>query len=349
MLARLKQIMAQPNIAVDLGTANTRVCAPDRAVLSEEPSQLSQITRGDVQQIKDEYIAYLNSKLFFAPLRGGVIVDVDKAAQLLRPMVRKSKKSLRPPVILACAPTDTSEKERALLAKAVLDAGARRVAIIPEVWAAALGAGLDVDRPSAQALIDMGHGVTDLAVIAGGRLIAAMAVRTACGELQKAVRSAVIERHKVYLYARDVEMLTNHVAALAERQRPAPSKSCFSGMDIIKRRKATIELDDGDVVRALEPVVERIIGMILRGLRQLPTEIQGQIARAGISLTGGGACVKGMDTLIARHANLEVRVAPDPIHSVINGASQALESWKERDGWWEQIAWPRLSPWLGQA
>ncbi|ADK85552.1 cell shape determining protein MreB/Mrl [Desulfarculus baarsii DSM 2075] len=341
MLSLIRHIVGQPNIAVDLGTANTRVYAPESDRFTEEPSKVSQIDRRRAEVIGDEYIAYLNSKLFFAPLRGGVVVDVDRAANLLRPLVKKSKSGFRQPVTLACAPTDTSEKERGLLAKALLNAGASRVAIIPEVWAAAMGAGLDVHDHAAQALIDIGHGVSDLAVIAGGRLIGASAVRTACGDLQKAVRLAVIQRRKVYLYASDVERLTHELTALSEPGRPERKLMSFNGMDIIKRRKVAVELGSDEIVAAMEPVVNRIIKMIQQSLRGLAPEIRRDVTAAGLCLTGGGACVKGMDRLIAQRTGLTVRVAANPIHSVINGAGKALAAWKQQQNWWDNVAWPR--------
>lgn len=343
MLSIFKQLTTLPNIAIDLGTANTRVYASGLDKITEEHSLIRYINQNKKTQISDEYISYINNKLVSKPLRGGVIVDINNAIALLKPLVKRTRKGLRRPISLSCAPTDTSEKERKLLAKAVLRAGASRVAIIPEVWAAAIGAGIDVTLPQAQALIDIGEGVTDMAVIRDGRLIFASAVRTACSDLQKAVRTAIISRHKVYLYPAEVERLTHEIASMSQQQALPHKPITVKGMDIIKRREVSIEVNNKDIISAMEPVVYKILKMIKLGLQKLPESTSREILESGICLTGGGACINGIDRLIALRTNLDVRIAPDPIHSVINGAIQTLQDYKEKKHWWETIVWPDLS------
>lgn len=343
MFSKLKEIMKQPCIAVDLGTANTRIYSSELGQIIEKPSSIPQLTDSKTTFVSDEYLAYLNSKLVSMPLRGGVIVDIKKAITLLRPLLKKTRKGLRHPISLASAPTDTSDKERELLAKAVLHAGASRVAIIPEVWAAAIGAGIDVTLPYAQVLIDIGEGVTDMAVIRDGRLIYASAVRTACSDLQKAVRSAIVVKHKVCLYLDEVERLTHEISSMSQGQPSSPKLITVSGMDIVKRCKVTIDVNKQDIISAMEPVVHRILKMIDGGLRKLPKTISSELLESGICLSGGGACINGIDRLIASRTNLDVRIAPDPIHSVINGEIATLNYWKGHQNWWQNIAWPRLS------
>lgn len=340
MFAGLKKIMLRPNIAIDLGTANTRIYASDLGQITEEPSLIRHIRQDTGAHGPDKYISYLNSKLVSMPLRGGVIVDINNAISLLKPLVKRTRKGLRQPVSLACAPTDSSEKERKLLAEAVLHAGASHVAIIPEVWAAAIGAGIDVDRPCAQVLIDIGEGVTDMAVIRDGRLVFAAAVRTACADLQKAVRTAVIARHKVCLYPAEVERLTHEIVSFSQ-PRTLPGKPItVAGVDIIKRCEVRVAVDNSEILNALEPVADKILRMIDAGLRKLPARLAGEIVESGICLTGGGACIKGIDRLIAARTKLDVRVGVDPIHSVINGAIQSLQYWQGKKLWWENIDWP---------
>ena len=343
MLSRLKQLITQPNIAVDLGTANTRIYASELGKFAEEPSLIRHIKNDEKTHISDEYISYLNSKLVSMPLRGGVIVDINNAINLLKPLVKRARKGLRQPVSLACAPTDTSDKERELLTEAILHAGASHVAIIPEVWAAAIGAGIDVTLPLAQVLIDIGEGVTDMAVIRDGRLIYASAVRTACSDIQKAVRAAIMARHKVYLYHAEAERLTHEISSMSQQQAFPQKLITVNGIDIIKGRRVTIEVNNKVIISAMEPVVYKILGMIELGLKNIPENASCEILESGICLTGGGACIDGIDRLIALRTNLDVRIAPDPIHSVINGAIQTLNYWKGKEFWWENIVWPKLT------
>ncbi|MFH1673790.1 MAG: rod shape-determining protein [Pseudomonadota bacterium] len=343
MFSRLKQIITQQNIAVDLGTANTRIYTPGIEQITEEPSSVRHTKNNEITEISDEYISYLNSTLVSMPLRGGVIVDIKNAITLLKPLLKRTGKWLRHPVSLACAPTDTTDKERGLLAEAVLHAGASHVAIIPEVWAAAIGAGIDPTLPYVQVLIDIGEGVTDMAVIRDGRLIHASAVRTACSDFQKAVRSVVMSRHKVYLFPAETERLTHEISSMSQQQVCPNKLITVNGIDIIKRCRVTIEVNNKDIISAMEPVVYKILKMIKFGLQKLPESASCEILESGICLTGGGACIKGIDRLIALKTNLDVRIAPDPIHSVINGAIQTLDYWKEKERWWENIVWPKLS------
>jgi len=343
MFSRLKKIISQPSIAVDLGTANTRIFSSEFGQIKEKQSLIRHTNDSKQNLVSDEYLSYLNSKIFFMPLRGGVIVDIKNAINLLRPLVKETRKGLRHPISLASAPTDTSDKERELLAKAVLDAGASHVAIIPEVWAAAIGAGMDVTSPYAQVLIDIGEGVTDLAVIRDGRLIYTSAVRTACSDLQKAVRSAIVSRHKVYICPAEAERLTHTISSISQGQSFNPKLITVNGNDIFKGHKVTINVNEQDIIKALEPVINKILKMIELNLSKLSMTISSEILESGICLSGGGACISGIDRLMALRTKLDVRIAPDPIHSVINGEIETLNYWQGHKNWWQNIFWPKLS------
>jgi rod shape-determining protein MreB len=342
IFSRLKKIMSKPSIAVDLGTANTRIFSSELGQIKEKPSMIRHTKDSKKKLISDEYLSYLNSKLFFMPLRGGVIVDIKNAVNLLRPLLKETRKGLRHPISLASAPTDTTEKERKLLAEAVLNAGASHVAIIPEVWAAAIGAGMDVNSSKAQVLIDIGQGVTDLAVIRDGRLIYTSAVRTACSDLQKAVRSAIISRHKVYICPAEAERLTHTISSISQRQSFNSEFITVDGNDIVTGHKMTINVNEQDIINALEPVINKILKMIELNLSKLSMSISREILESGICLSGGGACISGIDKLIALRTKLDVRRAPDPIHSVINGEIETLNYWEGHKNWWENIFWPKL-------
>ncbi|MGA1870858.1 MAG: rod shape-determining protein [bacterium] len=343
MLSRLKQIIPPPHIAVDLGTATTRIYASEREKMIEEPSLIRHITQNKKIQTSDEYISYLSSKLVSMPLRGGVIVDIKKAITFLKPLVKGSRKWWRSPISLACAPTDTSDKEREILTRAVLHAGASHVAIIPEAWAAAIGVGMDVTLPLAQVLIDIGEGVTDMAVIRDGRLIYTSAVRTACSDIQKAVRAAIIAKHKVYLYPAEVERLTHEISSLSQQEEFSNKLITVNGIDIIKRCRVSIEVNNKDIISAVKPIISKILEMIESSLQKLTRRASYEIIESGICLTGGGACIRGIDKLIALRTKLDVKIAPDPLYSVINGAIQTLHYWKEKEYWWEHIVWPQLT------
>lgn len=340
MFGKLAQFVEPPGIAVDLGTANTRIYAFGTGRLIEKPSSVSLVK--EKTEISDEYFRYINSTLVTAPLRGGVIVDLKNAVSLLKPMIVKTRKLFKSPISLACAPTDTTEAERGLLCSALVASGASRVAIMPEVWAAALGAGVDPTLPTAQLLIDIGEGVTDLAVFRGGRIIFSSAIRTACGDIHKAVRSTIMARYKIKVFEHEVERLSNEIATInqqLDRQRLIH----ISGIDVVKRGEISTAVDSRIIVEAILPVVSKITEMIDTSLKKLPEKVYCEILDSGVCLTGGGACIEGMDGLIAAKTRMAVKIAPDPLHAVINGATQTLHYWNGKKCWWDNIAWPGMT------
>lgn len=342
MLSKLSQIMPQPSIAVDLGTANTRIYASLLGEVTERPSSI-RLADGKTNNISDEYSQYINNKIVTKPLRGGVIVDLKNAIALLKPLIKKTRRFLLAPISLASAPTDTTENERDLLRKALGNAGASHVSIIPEVWAAAIGAGIDITYPNAQLLIDIGDGVTDMAVFGDGRIIYSSSVRIACSDIHRSVRSEIMSKHKKYLYDNDVEWLTHDISPILNKQKNNYEMICINSFDIINRCNAKCLVRKIDILNVIEPVVNKIVRMIETSLKKLPDKIYCEILESGICLTGGGACIEGMDRLIAFRTNMEVRIAPDPIHAVINGAAQTLNYWNGKKCWWKNIVWPNLS------
>ncbi len=342
MFKRLKKMMSRPSIAIDLGTANTRIFSSDIGQVRERPSSVRPSDVSENSAFPGDYISYLNSKISYNPLRGGVIVDIYNAINLLKPLLKETRRGIRPPISLASAPTDTTPKERELLAKAIIEAGASHVAIIPEVWAAAIGAGIDVSSERAQVLIDLGEGVTDLAVIRDGQLIYTAAIRTACSDLQKAVRSAIVSRHKVYVCRTEAERLTNTISSIITGESQNPRYITIQGNDIFKGHDVTTDISEKDIVNAMEPVINRILKMVKFNLKRLSGSVYDEITESGICLSGGGALISGIDKLIESQINLDVRIAPDPIRSVIDGEIETLKYWNGHKNWWENIFWPDL-------
>lgn len=343
MISIIKRIMRKSGIAIDLGTANTRIYSHEGQMIAEEPTIVSRVRPGNGTPKGDEYIAYLNSKLVSCPLKGGVIVDLETAVSLLKPLFKRARRGFRQPVSLACAPSNSTDRERQILVEAIRHAGGAQVAIIPETWAAALGAGLDVYGPRAQMLIDLGDGVTDMAVFRDGRLIYARAIRTACSDLQKAIKTAAINRYRVCPYTEDVQKLTNEIDSAAEENGSQNGFLPVKGIDVGRGKEASFAMSRQEVVRAMEPTLSRILGMIEMGLRNLPEKVFREVQMSGICLSGGGSCIKGMDRLIAARTQLTVNIAPEPMHAVIRGAGQTLLSWGENGAWQEKTTWPIFS------
>ncbi|MGH9802310.1 MAG: rod shape-determining protein, partial [Blastocatellia bacterium] len=198
--AGLRKLVAPPDLAIDLGTANTRLYALGHGLIANEPSLIRfQQYTGEVEAVGAQ-AAWLSSNDPYSPtvspLHAGVVADIEAASSLLKPFLKRAQRfGLFKPRVLACAPTDACEEERAALIEAAQRAGASEVYIAPEPLAAAIGAGMDVASHYAQMIVDIGDGVTDIAVVRSGSLILTSAVRTACSDLRNAVAQMVSFRH----------------------------------------------------------------------------------------------------------------------------------------------------------
>ncbi len=186
-----------PRLAIDLGTANTRIFAQGEGLIAETPSEIGP-----------------NPDAPLLPLRGGVVVDVDAAAHLLSSLIRRTRWfGQAEPEAIVCAPTDLRQNERSALIGAMCKAGISILSVAPEPLAAALGAGLNIGSSYAQMVIDIGAGVTDIAVIREGRIIHAKAIRLACRDMEAAISDAVGARYGIKLNRTESELLVKKVGA----------------------------------------------------------------------------------------------------------------------------------------
>jgi rod shape-determining protein MreB len=338
--------MQHPALAIDFGTANTRIYNSSNGKTIDRPSSIGLVT-GTSVNITDDYFQYINSKISTKPLRSGVIVDLKTATLLLKPFIKKTGRYLFAPIILTCAPTGTTEKERDSLRRALMNAGASQVPIIPEVWAAASGAGIDVTLSRAQCVVDIGAGVTDLAVFRDGRIMYCKSIRLACSDLQRAVRSTVMSKYRIQLFDIHNEKLIHVIPflplSLQSEQERNRSTLDFSGIDIIERKEVHRCITKNDLSNSIAPVLQKILTMIELSLKKLPEKLYCELLESEIILTGGGACIEGMDRLIAYRTDMQVRVPSDPLHLVINGAIQTLNFWNGKKCWWENMVWPKVA------
>ncbi len=333
-LPGLRRAFADPDLALDLGTANTRVCSSRRGLIVDEPSLVGvSADSGSVSAVgaRARRLADRGTAHAVRPLRAGVVDDVDAAAAMLAPMLRRAGGlGLVRPRVLACVPTDACETERAALVEAVSRAGAGSVRIVPEPLAAAIGCGLDVASPYAQMIVDIGDGVTDIAVIRSGEVTISNAVRTACSDLYSAVRSAVASEYGITIDALEAERLTREAGV---GPTAGGVRLYGSGTRMPRGERIEFAIGSADVARATDPAVRSIVDALCETVRNLPVLTSCEIIESGICLTGGGARLRGMMELLAEATSLDVRPAADPLHAVINGARKML-SVGRRTGFW---------------
>lgn len=327
-LPGLRRIIGCPDLAIDLGTANTRVFASGYGIIADEPSIVSLAPDtgliAAVGQEAAQLAAFGEEFIPLYPLNSGVVSNLEAATSLLRHIMERVEwYGLIKPRAIVCVPTDACEEERAAVIEATQRAGAAAVVLVPEPLAAAIGAGLDVSSPYARMLVDIGDGVTDIAVIRSGEPVMTAAVRTACSDLHAAVSRMVSERYGVRLFPMESQRLTHRVGSLADST--GELWVFAQGIETDSGAPVRLRVSSLDLLEAIEPVLEVITRSIEETVRSLPPEISCEVIESGICLTGGGANLREITRRLAQATSLDVQPAKDPMRAVINGARQMLQ------------------------
>lgn len=330
---RVRRWIADPALAIDVGTATTRVSVAGRSRMLERPSVANSLEIRPTQCGRSPGGHQSSTHGQPVPaLRAGVVVDCDAAAAVIGGLFRHVRwLGLIKPRVLACAPTDVSPEERSALVRALEIAGGRPMTVVPEPLAAAIGAGLDVADSHAQMVVDIGEGVTDIAVIRSGRLIHASAIRVACSDLHEAVRTLAANRYAASLSREEAARLTRVVgsifpSALADR---VPARSDRAA----ETDEPDLAIRRNDLWTVLDPIYASIVGQVRRTLHDLPPLVGCEVLETGICLTGGGALLRGMSDRLFAETRVATRVAEYPAHAVINGAAIMLHSGLEAKMW----------------
>ena len=182
-----------------------------------------------------------------------------------------------------------------------------------------------------------------MVVFRGGRIICHATVHIACSDLHRSIRSTILARHRVQLEDVSVEKLTHVISSMVNEQESNVEIFDMCGIDAVQGKRVNCCVNKRDVINAIEPVLMKLAVMIANFLKKLPDKIYYELLESGITLTGGGACIAGMDKLIASKTNIKVIVAIDPLHAVINGARQSLNYWIGKKDGWEDLTSPKLT------
>jgi rod shape-determining protein MreB and related proteins len=325
LFSGISNFFSGTDIALDLGTANTRLFAAGKGLLADVPTRLRPLRHSKRLDVNSPDLkGAVDRPKSAALLRGGAVVDVGAASQLLKRLLKRANyfSCFIRPRILVCAPTCLSDREGIALVEATRQAGARAVAVVPEPLAAAVGAGLEVCSPYAQMIVDIGEGVTDVALIREGSLIQTAATRVAGNELHKAVQRMAKERYQIRVSKKTAELLTIKLGAVHRQILPDYLEVC--GVTNYGR-KINVTIESGAVSDAIRPIVNIIAAAISRAVREISPELCAEVIETGICLTGGVALLPGIAEIIAEKTDLPVVLAPSPLHSVIDGAGGMLD------------------------
>lgn len=317
------------DLAIDLGTANTLVYEAGEGIVVDEPSVVA-LDAGTGQLLAagsdaKEMLGRAPSRVrMVQPLSGGVISDADAAERMLRYFIARSRPSrLVRPRIVVCVPSQVTGVERRALEDAAMRAGARRVDVIEEAVAAAVGAGLNVHATEGSMVVDIGGGTSDVAVTSLGGVVRAHSVRLGGLDLDEAIASHVKNDYALLLGERSAEQIKLAIGSAFPMSRELTYE--VRGRDLITGLPRAVTLTSGEIRRALEPILLTICEAVRSTLDSCPPELAGDVLDGGIVLTGGGAQLRGLDVRMSHELGVPVRVASDPLTAVVLGAGTCVE------------------------
>ncbi len=316
--------------AIDLGTANTLIYIKGRGIVLNEPSivALHRSTRKviaighEAQQMHERTHREIET---VRPLKDGVIADFEVAEQLIRGLIRKVQNSWITSIrrMVICVPSGITEVEKRAVRDSAEHSGARQVYLIDEPMAAAIGIGLNVQEPVGNMIVDVGGGTTEIAVIALSGIVIDESIRTGGDELDNAIVQYFKRNHNLLIGQRTAERIKCEVGSAVELD-PELEVS-VKGRDLVSGIPKIRTISSEDVREALREAVSQIAAAVIRCLERTPPELGSDILERGIMLTGGGALLKGLDTLIRNRVDLPVYVAEDPLTAVVRGTGAVLE------------------------
>ncbi len=317
------------DMAIDLGTANTLVYVAGRGIVVSEPSVVaSDLETGTVHAVgadAERMIGRTPASISATrPLRHGVIADFEVTEEMLRYFIRKVLDRRRAyPRLIVCAPSGVTEVEKRAVEEASLAAGARRVHLIEEPIAAAIGAGLSIAEPVGRMVVDVGGGTSEMAVITLGGIAVYRSVRVGGYEMDDAISHYMRTRHKLAIGSRTAETIKIAIGS-AMPLNPEP-KVQVKGRHLLTGLPTQIELSSAEVREAITPTLREIMQAIRDTLEQTPPELASDVARDGILLVGGGTLVRGFRELVASETGMPVSSADSPLTCVAFGSGAALD------------------------
>ena len=326
--------MFSKDMAIDLGTANTLVYVKGEGVVLKEPSVVATIqNQGSTQVLAvgneaKQMLGRTPGKIqAIRPMKDGVIADFEVAEQMIKSFIKKvhSGRTLSNPQIVICVPTGATNVERRAIRESADAAGARRVFLIEEPVAAAIGAGLPVAEPTGSMIVDIGGGTTEVAVLSLGGVVHATSVRSAGDKFDEAIIEYMRTSHKLAIGETTAERMKKEIGSASPPEDGDGKSMNVKGRDLITGLPKELAISQRQISEALAEPVAQIIDTIKRALEQTPAELSADIVERGIMMTGGGSLLGNLDKVLRRATSLPVSIAEDPLLCVVMGTGKALE------------------------
>ena len=319
------------DMAIDLGTANTLVVLKGQGVVLNEPSVVAVIEdngKKSVLAVGDEAKTMLGRTpgniQAIRPLRDGVIADFVVTEEMIKHFIKKVHKrsTFASPRILICVPTGSTPVERKAIQDSALAAGARRVQLIEEPIAAAIGAGLPISEATGSMVVDIGGGTTEIAIMSLGGVVYSRSLRIAGDAMDHALKEYMRKEYNLLIGDSTAEKIKKEIGtAIPSNSNTFPVK----GRDIRSGTPKEVSITEEDTAEAMSGIMDKMVSGIKDALENTPPELSADLVDMGLTLTGGGALLKNIDKRFSKETGLPVHIADDPLTCVAIGTGKALE------------------------
>ncbi|MFA9558597.1 rod-share determining protein MreBH [Evansella sp. AB-rgal1] len=325
-------MFSNSHIGIDLGTANILVYIKNKGIVLNEPSVVAiDIHTNSVLAIGNEAKDMVGKTpeniVAIRPLKDGVIADYQVTIDLLKHIMKKVNKkngiSLRKPNVVVCTPSGATSVERRAIHDAVKSFGAKQVDLIEETVAAAIGADLPVSEPTANVVVDIGGGTTEVAIISFGGVVTSRSIRVGGDQLDEDIVAFVRKKYNFLIGYRTAENIKMEIGyALVDHE---DQNMDIRGRDLVTGLPKTVTLSSYEIQDAIKDSMLSILDAIRHTLENCPPELSGDIVDRGITLTGGGALLNGIQEWLSEEIFVPVHIAPNPLESVAIGTGRSLE------------------------
>jgi rod shape-determining protein MreB len=333
MFSALLGLLSQ-DLAIDLGTANTLVYVKGRGIVLDEPSVVAvKEVRGRHQVLAVGTEAKLmlgrtpGNITAIRPLRDGVIADFEAAEEMIKYFIRKvhNRRSFVSPQVIICVPSGATEVERRAINDSAIGAGARRVFLIEEPMAAAIGAGLPVTEPSGSMVVDIGGGTTEVAVLSLGGIVYSRSVRVGGDKMDAAIIAYVRRKYNLLIGESTAERVKISIGSASIPVDREERRAAVRGRDLMNGVPREVIMGESQVAEALAEPVAQIVEAVKVALEHTEPELAADIVDKGIVLTGGGGLLPYLDEVLGEATGLPVAIAEDPLSCVVMGGGRCLE------------------------
>lgn len=325
-------MFSNTEIGIDLGTANLLIYSKNKGIILNEPAVVAVDTTTDqvvaVGNEAKEMIGKTPRNIVpIRPLKDGVIADFDRTTQMLKAFLKKVSKqagvSMRKPSVVVCTPSGSTAVERRAIDNAVKSFGAKEVHLIEEPVAAAIGADLPVAEPQASMIVDIGGGTSEVGIISFGGVVASRSVRVGGDRLDEEIIQYIKKKYNVLIGESTAEKVKIEIGNAVEDHKPETMD--VRGRDLVNGLPKVVTIESTEIYFAIKETLEAIFQAITETLENCPPELSGDIVDQGITITGGGSLLKGMQEWLSTEVKVPVHLANNPLESVAVGTGRSLQ------------------------